>query len=309
MPFLFAHNIGRSIGRKEEVMVSYSDNDPKGWMGDPSRGAALGRLTIKGELGDGETLNVVRKQLDGDYDENGTYFGGGPGTQPLFWVSSEDGGIDYMIRAKDIGDARAQVGKQYPGAKIAGDSYDVSLDLDTLQQLLDGEVESFECDPNVVATVNDEIKTAAKEFETAVWRTLETWVSANLGLLELDGFEPDEDGLVTGSIVREMSSLRGGAGYLYYMEHEGAGVGTWDGDWDWLFKCNNDPGKPYRDSLRALSDVVKNATHTEHQKLKDALMNCALESVPEEDDEDEESPEHGMGGNHSNEREDFHSDG
>jgi hypothetical protein len=268
---------------------SYKTNDSKGWCGDPKRGAALGRPTIKGEY-TGQVLSIVRKQLDGDYDENGTYFGGGRDVQPLFWVSSEDGEFDYMIRAKDIGDARAQVAKQYPGAKIAGDSYNVSLDLDTLQQFLDSEVESLECDPNVVATVNDEIKAAAKEFEEAVWRTLETWVSDNLGLLELDDFEPvsqdsakprfvDEDGLIAGSIVREMSSLRGGAGYLYYKEHEGAGVGTWDGDWHHLFK-------DHRVTLRVLSEVVKSATHTEYQKLKTALMNCALASVPEEDDED-----------------------
>jgi hypothetical protein len=262
-------------------MISYKDSDPIGWGGDASRGAALGRPTIKGEIEEGTVLTVVRKQLDGDYDENGTYFGGGPDVQPIFWVSSEDGGIDYVIRAKDIGDARAQVAAKYPGAKIAGDSYNVSLDLETLQELLDCEIENLESDPNIVATVNDKIKAAAKEFEEAVWRTLETWVSANLGLLELDGFEPDEEGLVTGSIVREMSILRGGAGYLYYMEHEGAGVGTWDGDWDHLFKDKK--------IIRELSSVVKNATRIEYQKLKTDLLIRALESVPEEeDDEDDE---------------------
>ncbi len=263
-------------------MSSYTDNDPRGFCGDPKRGAALGRPSIQGELGEGETLTVTRKQLEGDYDENGTYFGGGPGTQPLFWVSSEDGGVDYMIRAKDIGDARAQVHAKYPGTKIKGDSYNVSLDADTLQQLLNGECESLE---EEYAELNDEVKIAAREFETAVWRTLETWVSNNLGLLELDGFEPDKDGSLTGSIVREMSSLRGGAGYLYYMEHEDAGVGTWDGDWDWLFKD--------KETIRELSQVVKNATHAEYQKLHNALMTCAFEGDPEkeslEDEEDEDS--------------------
>ena len=260
-------------------MVSYQDNDPNGWCGDPNRGAALGRTTIQGPLCEGETLTVVRKQLEGDYDENGTYFGGGPDVQPLFWVSSEDGGIDYMIRAKDIGDARAQVSVKYPEAKIAGDMYDMSLDLDTLQQLLDCEVESLECDPNVVATLNDEIKAVAKEFEASVLKTLEAWVRKNLGLLEIDdkGFYSDEDAIR--SIVREMSGLRGGAGFLYFMEHEGAGVGTWDGDWDHLFKDTQ--------TIRVLSGIVKKLTHAEYQKLKDALMNCAMESVPEEDDEED----------------------
>jgi hypothetical protein len=86
-------------------MTSYKTNDPKGWMWDPKLGAALGRPTIQGELDEGETISIVRKQLDGDYDENDTYFGGGPDVDPLFWVSSESGGVDYMIRAKGISDA------------------------------------------------------------------------------------------------------------------------------------------------------------------------------------------------------------
>jgi hypothetical protein len=86
-------------------MTSYKTNDPKGWGGDPKRGAALGRPTIQGELDEGETISIFRKQLDGDYDENDTYFGGGPDVDPLFWVSSESGGVDYMIRAKGISDA------------------------------------------------------------------------------------------------------------------------------------------------------------------------------------------------------------
>ena len=125
-------------------MTSYQTNDLKGWCGDPGRGSALGRPTIQGELGEDETISIVRKQLDGDYDENGTYFGGGPDVDPLFWVSSESGGIDYMIRAKGISDARAQVAAKYPTAKIAGDTYDVSLDADTLKQLLESEAESCE---------------------------------------------------------------------------------------------------------------------------------------------------------------------
>jgi hypothetical protein len=256
-------------------MSSYTDNDPRGFCGDPKRGAALGRPSIHFTFSDGtpefESLSVIRKQLDdGGYDENGTYFGIG---DPLFWVSSEGGEVDYMIRAHNLNDARAQVRGRYPSVAIAGDVYDISLDFDTLQGLLEHETEGHNS-----AYINDEIKVAANEFETAVWRTLETWVSANLGLLKLDGIEPGEDGLFTGSVVREMSSLRGGAGYLYYMEHEGAGVGTWDGDWDHLFK-------DHRVTLRVLSEVVKKETYAEYQKLHDALMNCALESVPEDEDE------------------------
>jgi hypothetical protein len=58
------------------------------------------------------------------------------------------------------------------------------------------------------------------------------------------------------------------------MEHEHAGVGTWDGDWDWLFKDKK--------TIRELSQIVKGATYAEYQKLHDALMNCAMASKPDE---------------------------
>ena len=76
-------------------MSDYSTHDPKGWCGDPSRGAALGRVTIKGEAVGG--LTVRRSPLDRQgYDRNGTYFGFG---LPLFWVTDEGGEVDYMERA------------------------------------------------------------------------------------------------------------------------------------------------------------------------------------------------------------------
>jgi len=248
-------------------MTDYKTHDPRGWGGDPARGAALGRPSIMGELSEGEALNIVRKQLDdGGYDENGTYFGIG---DPLFWVASEDGEVDYVMRAKNISEARAQVKADYPNAEIAGDSYDVSLDNQTLQELLDGEVESCEAGPNVVAALNDEIRTAAKEFEAAVLRALESWVSSNTG------WPRDGDYSFIDEIVCKLSSLGGGAGYLYYMEHEYAGVGTWDGRWDEVF-INGE-------IIRELSSFVKSETRAEYQKLKTALMIRAEESVPEEE--------------------------
>jgi hypothetical protein len=98
-------------------MFSYKTNDPKGWCGDPTRGAALGRPTIRGES---DVLRITRTELDeGGYDENGTYFGIG---EPLFWVSSEDGEVDYMLRAENLEAARKKVLKLYPEAKLSGDA-------------------------------------------------------------------------------------------------------------------------------------------------------------------------------------------
>jgi len=94
---------------------SYSDNDPRGWCGDPSRGAALGRSTYHAEDPAEFTgkLYIARIILDGDYDINGTYWGGGG--NPLFWCASEDGEVDYVIRARNWSAAVNTFGDKYPG--------------------------------------------------------------------------------------------------------------------------------------------------------------------------------------------------
>jgi len=98
-------------------MPDYGTNDPKGWCGDPTRGAALGRPTIQDASTDfAERLFLRRVRLDsGGYDGNGTYFGIGA---PLYWVASEDGDIDYMLRAGDRETARGKVLARYPKAKV-----------------------------------------------------------------------------------------------------------------------------------------------------------------------------------------------
>jgi hypothetical protein len=98
-------------------MNDYKRNDPKGWCGDPKRGAAMGRATVKGEPTsyDGR-LSLRRVRLDnGGYDPNGTYFGTGV---PLYWCSNEEGTVDFMIRAKDRTDALWHVAQWYPKAKV-----------------------------------------------------------------------------------------------------------------------------------------------------------------------------------------------
>lgn len=98
-------------------MPDYSTHDPKGWCGNPSRGAALGRPTVMDAPKDfSGRLFVSRVRLDsGGYDKNGTYFGAGP---PLYWVASEDGDIDFMLRANSREDARESALREYPNAKI-----------------------------------------------------------------------------------------------------------------------------------------------------------------------------------------------
>ena len=98
-------------------MPDYKTNDPKGWCGDPKRGAALGRPTVhdapKSFAGH---IRLRRVRLnDGGYDNNGTYFGHGG---PLYWYASDDGEIDAMLRAGSREQARTEVLAVYPKAKV-----------------------------------------------------------------------------------------------------------------------------------------------------------------------------------------------
>jgi hypothetical protein len=95
---------------------SYATHNPRGWGGDPKRGAALGR---PGRIGDPSysgvlTLRRVRINADG-YDGLGTYWGLGA---PLYWFASADGYIDRTVRAEDRETARAFVLHHYPNATV-----------------------------------------------------------------------------------------------------------------------------------------------------------------------------------------------
>jgi hypothetical protein len=101
---------------QQSEKASYSDYDPKGWCGDPRRGAALGRPTIQGPADYAGRIGLRRTYLDnGGYDCNGTYFGHGA---PLYWYASDDGEIDGMLRASTRASARDQVLAKYPKAKV-----------------------------------------------------------------------------------------------------------------------------------------------------------------------------------------------
>ena len=96
-------------------MPDYQANDPRGWCGDPTRGAALGRPSAHVADYAGR-LYLRRAYLDcGGYDRNGTYFGHGA---PLYWCASDCGAVDFMLRADTRHAARAEVLGRYPLAKV-----------------------------------------------------------------------------------------------------------------------------------------------------------------------------------------------
>lgn len=98
----------------------YATHDPKGWCGDPKRGAALGRADYHAEnrFDYAGRFYLSEVKLTGDYDRLGTYWGGGPGTLPLFWCASEDGEVDFCLRAGNRRQAAEKVTQMYPAARL-----------------------------------------------------------------------------------------------------------------------------------------------------------------------------------------------
>lgn len=98
-------------------IASYKTNDPRGWCGDPSRGAALGRMTVHDAASYSALKLVLRRvRLDrGGYDRNGTYFGIG---QPLYWYASADGSIDGVLRAWCRESVKIMIREKYRAARF-----------------------------------------------------------------------------------------------------------------------------------------------------------------------------------------------
>jgi hypothetical protein len=94
---------------------NYKTHDPRGWCGDPKRGAALGRCYINGEY-DGRPMVLQHIRLDsGGYDVLGTYWGLG---ERLYWAASQNGEVELTFRANNRDSAKAYVRGRYPEAKF-----------------------------------------------------------------------------------------------------------------------------------------------------------------------------------------------
>lgn len=112
-----AENAVQSV-KTERPGSDYKRHDPKGWCGDPRRGAALGRGAYHADDPSGWTgkLYVSRIPLDnGGYDRNGTYFGWG---DPLWWVRDAESDIDFVIREPNRASALYRVALQYRKASF-----------------------------------------------------------------------------------------------------------------------------------------------------------------------------------------------
>lgn len=106
------------------VLPSYKTRDPRGWCGDPRRGAALGRRTVHGPRDFAGRFVLRRIRLDaGGYDSLGTYFGDG---EPLYWYAAEtdDGPIEGVLRASSRGKAKSLIRETYPNCRFYGGGKD-----------------------------------------------------------------------------------------------------------------------------------------------------------------------------------------
>lgn len=153
------------MSENEEVEgPDYGTWDPKGWCGDPRRGAAMGRITRKGELEGPLTVKEVYL-YDGAYDRNGTYFGAG---DRLFWVASNDSEVDYIMRAANRKVAIMVALEDYPGAEISPDDAPIKYTDEELLLLTDDEDECPLCYEGTVEHVEDEVRCMGMCGATAV---------------------------------------------------------------------------------------------------------------------------------------------
>ena len=100
-------------------MPDYKKYDPKGWCGDPRRGAAMGRRTII-KIGPDFAGKIYLRRVrrdGGGYDTLGTYWGHSADTL-LYWFADADGLIDGCLWATDREEAKEKVREQLPRAQF-----------------------------------------------------------------------------------------------------------------------------------------------------------------------------------------------
>jgi hypothetical protein len=199
-------------------MPDYKLHDPRGWCGDPSRGAALGRASFYGDPNFAGPLTLQRVHLDdGGYDVNGTYFGSG--REPLYWCASDDCEIDFMLRAASWDAAADQVRARYPRAKVWAP---LSISQSDLDAMLDAYI------------------------DTALWsetgdddRPLDdTYCATDLGdearaamRADCEAFAKAHEAKLLLAMQKDPDLDWGQAGHDFWLTRNGHGAGFWDGDW------------------------------------------------------------------------------
>lgn len=221
-------------------MIDYAANAPRGHMGDPRRGAPLGRASIIPEGAIDSEIQLRRVHLDRDgYDELGAYFGIG---EPVWWAATDDGSLDTTFRAADRAAALAHLRTILPAAAIqdatmtdeSGRNADFAANpgfADYLATMLEDaqHSESDEaCTEDREARDVGTIYTLTEETYRASLADWRRFAGENAADIAAAGeLEPGEDGLRSGR--RHMTPER--IGSTLWLARTGSGVGfTDDGD-------------------------------------------------------------------------------
>jgi hypothetical protein len=166
-------------------------------------------------------------------------------------------------------------------------SGDIVNDTDTLSQLIDMVVESLDGPSNNNSSVPSSVKNAARAWGKAVQGLLHKWIPANLSKFEtskgpLKGYDAEQ----IEEKLMDAGRTGGCAPFLYYMEMEGHGIGTWDGDWDAYFVKKS--------SIDELSKLVETHLHSAYSTLSQAIDEAGSDEYDEwakENKEEEEEEE------------------
>lgn len=194
-----AENPGRQPNpRKRAMSPPYSRSATSRY------GASMGRRSDS----PGDFVGPVTVQevpLEGDYDPGGAYWGGGPGTQPLFAAWDQDGHAMYL-RASSLSAARDKFAQQ--GLSLGAGSVNLDVFFNAYVEaalFTSDDSDGTPLDQNYSS--GDFTKDALKKMR----RDADAFARAHAKLIE--GKESQ-------------------AGHDFWLTRNGHGAGFWDGDWE-----------------------------------------------------------------------------
>jgi hypothetical protein len=163
----------------------------------------------------------------------------------------------------------------------------MSLDDQTLDQLVSMEAEAFEYPNWKDAHATKKSHTAASEFDDAVYSALYDWVEAGGAPKGYDPKDADPE-----EAADELMDAEGA--YLVFMTLEGAGVGIWDGRWDKFYSREEIEKLKKFLKERLSGHITAGVFHPgPYDELRSALEEDAYNTgggkESDDDDEEEES--------------------
>ena len=203
---------------------SYQQPD-RGWCGDPSRGAAMGRgsdlpFDFKG------ALQIRHVPLDGDYDPGGTYWGG---PDNLYCAVSTDGRERYLRIGHPNGVTDIEAAKaQFPNATFPVQSEVSDADID---DMLAGYIEA------ALFSTNDESTPEGGEPLDNNYNESDLTPECRAGMREdCERFAHENSKALLASMGKKGAHTVKWAswdlaGYLIWLNRNGHGIGFWGGEW------------------------------------------------------------------------------